>query len=257
MNTEANSISQTDWRASWAGSAARPVVEPVGDPIVLLDAPRLAAASGFAQDVGDNYPAPRPTPVASPAGVDGVVVESDGTNFGVFSSAREGWRGLTFDLPAGALADCTGLRFAVRSDEPYDRLVVRAVEALEPDATMGPMGPRQMTYATAVDLVGDGAWHEVTLPLFGDGFRGGAFQVGRPIDAAKVDRLVFVLPYHRPIAFELGAIYGIRAPRGDVPVAEIYPIVDVSDAYVDRGEERVNRSGVPELARYEDLSLKA
>lgn len=209
-DAEASPLSPADWRENWAGSSARPVVQPVGSPIVVLDPARMAAGSGFAQDVGEHYPAPRATPSLAPAEGGAVTVESDGTSFGVFSSAREGWRGLTFDLPTGALADCTGLRFAVRSDEPYQGLVVRAVEALDPTIAAGPMGPRSITYATAFDLVGDGAWHEITLPLFGDGFRGGAFQVARPIDAEKVDRLVFVLPFHRPLTFEIGPIFGLR-----------------------------------------------
>ncbi len=253
----AGSLSPGDWRENWAGSSARPVVEPVGSSVVVLDLPRMIAASGFAQAVGENYPTPRPTPSVALAGGGAARIESDGTSFGVFSSAREGWRGVTFDLPAGALAGCTGLRFAVRSDEPYQALVVRAIEALDPTLPPGPMGPRSATYATAFDLVGDGEWHEITLPLFGDVFKGGAFQAGRPIDAEKVDRLVFVLPYHRPFAFEIGAISGLRAPKGDVPFASIYPVVEVSDRYVDRGEERVNRSGLTELARYEELSLEA
>ena len=253
----AGRLSPADWREGWAGSSARPVVQPVGSPVEVLGTARMLSASGFAQQVGENYPTPRATPGLA-SGEDGaMLVESEGTSFGVFSSAREGWKGLTFELPTAALADCTGLRFSVRSDEPYTGMVVRAVEALDPSAPVGPMGPRPLAYATAFDLVGDGDWHEITLPLFGEGFRGGAFQAARPIDAERVDRLVFSLPYHRPLYFELGPIFGLRAPHGAVPFASIYPVIEVSDRYLDRGEERVNRSGLAELARYEDLSLEA
>lgn len=248
--------SPADWRENWAGSSARPIVEPVGTPVVVLDVAAIETGSGFAGDVGEHYPAPRATPSLATGEASAAKIESDGTSFGVFSSAREGWRGVTFTLPTGALADCTGLRFTVRSDEPYQGLVVQVREVLDPTA-VGPMGPRRTTYATSFDLAGDGAWHQVTLPLFGDGFRGGAFQVARPVEAEKVDQLVFVLPYHRPLVFELGPIFGLRAPSGDVPFAVIYPIVEVADRHLDRGEERVYRSGLPELAKYEELALKA
>ena len=242
---------QPDWREGWAGDDALSPVAPVGTPVVIVAAATATAtARGDVQDVGEHYPTPAPAPAAQVLEQSGVCrVATAGTGFGVFSSAREGWKGLAFDLPAGALAGCTGLRFSVRADEAYAGLVVRISEG------PGDSGPGSV-YSSTFELVGDGAWHEITLPIFGAGFRTGAYQPVRPLDAASAARITFVLPYHRPLAFDLTDILGVRAPVGDVPCPTIYPLVEVCDAYTDWRGEHVQRSGLAALAGYEELALR-
>jgi dienelactone hydrolase len=243
---------QSDWRRDWAGSSVDPIVTPVGEPVRVVDMSGASVqANGEAQDVGQHYPAPAPLPRLMPVDRESTRrIESDGTSFGVFSSAREGWKSLSFDLPAGALAGCTGLRFSVSSDEPYDGLVVRIAEGPDADGTSGSV------YSASFDLMGDGAWHEITLPFFGDGFRTGAYQPMRQLDADRARQISFVLPYHRPLSFAITSIYGLRAPLGDVSCPTIYPMVEVCELQVDFRGQRRQRSDLPELASYEDLAMR-
>jgi hypothetical protein len=157
----------SDWKRNWAGSTISRALTPVGKTVLLEGFESTAVeAVGQAVSAADNYrfssraPQLRLVPDAKDGGGAGLIV-SEGTDFGMFASSREGWKQLHFSVKRGALSGCTGIRFWMRATEAYEALTISITESGPAPAPGG--APR--SHRAAMDVPGDGQWHEVVIPF--------------------------------------------------------------------------------------------
>ena len=247
---------ESDWKQSWAGSTINRALAPVGKTVLLEGFESTAVeAVGQAASAADNYrfssraPQLRMIPDAKDGGGAGMIV-SEGTDFGMFASSREGWKQLHLSVKRGVLSACTGIRFWMRANEGYDALNISITESGPP---MGPGGaPR--SHRAAIDVPGDGQWHEVVIPFYGN-----VLRTSTPVDAEAVNRISFTLPYHRAYSLSIDKLEAFRAVPGAVPLPVLYPLTDVSDGApgASGAAAAPQRTNIPELKAYEKAALAA
>ena len=244
----AQSYAPANWKQNWAGSSVNRKVDPAGKAVLIEGFEAAQAATRSESQDQSHYQVQNPLPVLrivndAKDGAGAGLVVSEGTTFGLYAASREGWKRIGFDIKPGRLANATGLRFWIRAEEAYAALPVEIGETAGASA-------RPVNHRAMIDVAGDGQWHQVTIPFFGDTLRSTV-----PVNSERISRIDFVVPYHRPFRFVLDRLEFIEASAGDVPQPTVYAVTDASDRVTGLGVSGAQRTNIPELKDYEEAAL--